>query len=288
MSLLFKTQTEQHPTVSVYARLRNWHDRMLAFNRGRAFPMVAFPMPNDPYAWDAVWYDKGKLVPGAGDTPSGVPETFRNFTGAVEGLVDYLDGSFIAFTYYTAEGSTPSNSYSEVLVRLAEAGFTTAPMFETPANGWVGINQLFASLEVKWKDPAFCSGWIIMPEQPRLVEGAVRANVRPMVYFETPRHTEDLRDVIMTEPVLKDMVAEESVPTTQLTFLLSGRFDRPKEDWAKVITAAGHNVLKEYQPEVDVVVVPNTGSRTLYTNQAREAGKKILVVTELEQYLANL
>jgi hypothetical protein len=92
----------------------------------------------------------------------------------------------------------------------------------------------------------------------------------------------------MTEPVLKDMVAEESVPTTQLTFLLSGRFDRPKEDWAKVITAAGHNVLKEYQPEVDVVVVPNTGSRTLYTNQAREAGKKILVVTELEQYLANL
>lgn len=277
-----------------FARLRNWHDRILSFNKGRGFDMTLIPIPNDPYGCKTITYESGKWMPDHEDDelPCGAPEEFKGFTGVVDGLQCFLSGDFVAFSFYNADGHTSANTYFEASKYLGKAGFQPAPFYETSGNGWNSLEK-FANTKILLPEleGAFL-GWLVFPSQPRLAESAFRHGLQPAGYIDCKHIWEKVTDVSMVEVALQELPTQVPEPTSdprlprkQLLFLISGRFDSSKAEIAQRIESAGHAVSSTYQDDVDVVIIPSLNSRTKATASAREDGKTLVTIDGLEEYL---
>ena len=295
---LISTAVAQAAGTHPFSKTRNWHDRLMAYNKGRGFEMTLIPIPNDPYSWDTQEYKDGAWVasdstvasPEAATRPESVPATFGNFTGIVEGLSSYEAGEFCAFTYYDATGRTPTHTYKAALDVLASAGFLTAPLQETKGNGWNALEK-FAKEEIAHTLLAgVYTAWIVLPSRPRLAESAFRAGAAALTCIDpdsVPSAIIPVGTPYKAESKISTRDAEDASVIRQLLFLVSGRFDVTHAEIEKIIEDDGHDVASMYQDAVDVVVVSSLESRTQAAIQARADGKELVTFDGLKQYLEN-
>lgn len=283
-----------------FKQARNWHDKMMQFNGGRAFDMTLMPLPDDACQWVSINYK-------AGDPESKVAPKFKDFNGVVDGLL-WVDGTFTAYTYYGADGRTPHNTYLEAIKKLDGMGFNTAPTYETEGNGWNSLVQFYDKEVCAECVRGAHSGWIVLPSQPRTAENALPKGVAVLAIFnhgdevtkepksyeaevdpaddpEAPEEeiVEAMEDAALGEG---DMVIQEETAVEKLIFLLSGRYE-DKDTPITHINDAGHIVVANYDGNnVSVVVVPNLNSQAYAAKKAREDDSvDLITIDDLEDYL---
>lgn len=284
--------------VSESAKLRRWHDRLLAFNKGRGFEIEVTDLGADAL-WVSEEYSSGNLVNGAAKFYTGVPATFPAFSGFVDGVV--VANVFRAITLRTSRGITPNHTHTEARSKLKQAGFALTTTKVLPGNGWLALLQA-----VQEPMPSGISERVIALACPALADSAIKAYFPTLVRFSPALTIAKAPEIIPAPvaaepaeaaPVVTPVAAAETpevveTPQTQIhaapgqrRFLLSGRFERSKSEYAEEIEAAGHLVAAQYDAEVDIVVVPNQNSRTPWVQQAKEDNKLIVVVDDLKSYL---
>jgi hypothetical protein len=294
----FFTAVAQTPLLLQVAKLRNWHDRMMGFNKGRGFEMTFIPLPDEPCNWDYKTYKEGALTPdevvddSTYDTNS-VPRTFDKFTGIVVGLTDMF-GDFIAITFYDTSERTPTQTYKQALEKLKAAKFLTPPDAFTPVgDGW-NVLEKFANENIAVTPREDYGSWLILPAQPRLAESAHRKGLCMLAHLVYGIQGEAPQEPAAPTQAVEELdvtTTPEDVPPPSYrrvyTFLLSGRFDKPKSDITKELEAAGHTVVSTYSSEVEIVMVASANSRTESANKAREEGKILILPSQLASYIPN-
>jgi hypothetical protein len=289
MSQIYPYSPESYDRAAVVtecAKLRNWHDQIFAYNKGRGFDIEVLEFTVPPI-WCTEEFFEGSRIVNPTNTYQGVPANYINFTGFVDGVV--LDNTFHAITMRNASGETPTHTYSAAREKLQSAGFVTVSGKILEANGWLAILQEFSQ-----PAPTGVVERVLGIAYPALAESVNKANRATLVRFVhsdtgevlPPPPTEiSIPDAVVPPQVEPKSLGDQAPNGKALKFLLSGRFERPKAEYASLIEAAGHIISSQYDADVDVVVVPKQGSRTPWVQQAKDADKLIIFVDDLQSFL---
>jgi len=247
--------------------LRNWHDRMMKFNKGRGFVVAYLVVPAD--IEDCIVHE-AKYVNGQlqGKLLKGMADKFRNFTGDVEGLLNLETQEFRAVSFADLESKrTSASAYDEVYRSLSQAGFSCIPILSVGYNGWNNLHAVVLGTCVMES-----TNVVVFPLQPRLLENAATQGLQYGVQVENPH--------------AKDVEVEEL--STSLRFVVSGRFGDADKDEAifDKIKAARHEIVEFEEGEVDVVLVLSDNSQTAAAKYARKSDNvTLLTLKDLESFL---
>ncbi|MBQ4151985.1 MAG: hypothetical protein II591_02965, partial [Schwartzia sp.] len=91
-----------------------------------------------------------------------------------------------------------------------------------------------------------------------------------------------LREAVTPAEYKKD---ENNKPEQQLTFVITGKMEKPRSYYEEIIQKAGHKTAGSVSGNTDYLVIADTNSTSSKAKKARDLGTKLISPAELEEML---
>lgn len=91
-----------------------------------------------------------------------------------------------------------------------------------------------------------------------------------------------LREAVIPTEYKKD---ENNKPEQQLTFVITGKMEKPRSYYEEIIQKAGHKTAGSVSGNTDYLVIADTNSTSSKAKKARDLGTKLISPAELEEML---